>query len=70
MAGCFMIVGRLWRVAPIANRREIVVVVGSAVFQCDLVINIPIIGRPELALALVAQAVTGEKNTRPALRRH
>ena len=44
-----MVIRALFLVAPIADDTEIAVVVGTAVLQCESVIDIPIVSGPEPA---------------------
>lgn len=56
--------------APLAARGEVFVIISAAVLQRDDVVSVPIVGRAQLSLALVATTVCGLEYPGSALWRH
>ena len=55
-------------VAPVADGREIAVVVCAARFQSENMVTVPIIGWRQFARAGMASSLVSRKDARPALR--
>lgn len=70
MSGRCVIVCVLFRQAPFAGQRQIIVVIRSAAFERVNMLDNPKISRAKFATALVATAVLCRKDPRSALRRH
>lgn len=64
------IVGCFFLVAPRASRSQIVVVVSAAITESYHVLNLVIVGRPELSLADMAAPPARLKNAESALFSH
>lgn len=65
-----VVVSVLFRYAPFAGDEQIAIIIRPAAFERDKVLNLPIVGGPKLALALVALAVAAGEHARHALRGH